>query len=210
MHLHVMPAFCAALVLFMLGGVFAAPPAAAQIELRIQERDRGDDRRGDRGDDRRKPAEKLRDILRYGFDQGEARKATCDHYGRTSIVQGESAQKFRCNFRGGRWVPNYNAHYDWCLYTKPEVVLKEVELRERELGQCFAELDEQGDLDCERYARRATRFAVRADDLRCGFKGKDWATSYEGQLSNCRRLNEAGRRETLEALRDELDRCRGR
>jgi hypothetical protein len=94
--------------------------------------------------------------LRFEFDPGhfrfdrddrranEGKRAACEVYAQTAVIQARANQRFNCGFSGGRWDLDARPHFRWCRFVPREAKLHEQIERSRELQQCF---DRLGDFD---------------------------------------------------------------
>jgi len=65
--------------------------------------------------------------------------AVCAIYATQAVVMAGEAQGLGCGFGGPRWVPDYNAHFAWCMAGAPAPALvSEAAARGAELAGCAA------------------------------------------------------------------------
>lgn len=108
---------------------------ARQDQLRECRRDARDDRRRD----------------------AAGKRASCDTYAKTTVVQAQANQKYECGYRGTEWVAQERPHFQWCMGARRQYLADEIRYRQGELQKCF---DKLGDYDDEREDRgyRRRRF----------------------------------------------------
>jgi hypothetical protein len=110
--------------------LFPQRAEAEQEARREQLRECRRDARGDRRDNRR------REIA--------GKRASCDTYAKTTVVQAQANQKYKCGYRGGEWVAQERPHLRWCMRARRQFLADEIRYRQVELQKCF---DKLGDYD---------------------------------------------------------------
>lgn len=123
--------------------LFPKQAEAEQDARQKQLRECRQDARRDRRNDRR------REIA--------GKRASCDTYAKTAVVQAQANQKYKCGNRGGEWTAQERPHFQWCMGARRQYLADEIRYRQAELQKCF---DKLGDYDDEREDRgyRRRRF----------------------------------------------------
>jgi hypothetical protein len=110
-------------------------------------------------------------------------EAPCRAYAQKAVdAFHENESLGRCFNLGGRWQPNFDAHFNWCRGAPAMAVQTETAVRENQLRVCRKEPKA---VDCNRYAIGAD--ASQGSNLsgRCGFTGARWMNNYDAHLSWC-------------------------
>lgn len=84
----------------------------------------------------------------------EGKRASCEVYARIADVQAYINRKYRCGYRGPRWVEDLGPHFFWCRFVPRRVASEEQRARAEDLRRCFDRLGDFDDDDSERRGRR--------------------------------------------------------
>lgn len=109
---------------------------ARQKQLRVCRQDARRDRREDR---RRETAGK---------------RASCETYAKTTVIQAEANRKYKCGLKGGEWVAQERPHFRWCMRARRAYLADEIRYRIGELQKCFNKLGDYDDEGEDRGYRR--------------------------------------------------------
>ncbi|MBX2806818.1 MAG: hypothetical protein KTR19_12655 [Hyphomicrobiales bacterium] len=89
--------------------------------------------------------------------EAAGKRASCDTYAKTTMVQAEANRKYECGYKGGEWRAKERPHFRWCMGARRKYLADEIRYRQAQLQKCF---DKLGDYDDERNDRgyRQRRF----------------------------------------------------
>jgi hypothetical protein len=60
----------------------------------------------------------------------------CDEYAKTAVTQVRIDIERHCGFGGGRWSPEWRAHFDWCRGTSVHEAEQERDIRTGAIRRC--------------------------------------------------------------------------
>lgn len=147
-------------------------------------------------------------IVAAGFaDSAAADQASCKAYADEAVATVANQAKLGCNFGGGRWTTDWNAHYNACMDWSKDaknggtIAMNEYTVRSTHLAKCAAEKkgveapfggeapfkgDNAPNLRnfCAAYAYVAERQSVGAV-RECGFSGPEWQSSFDQHRDAC-------------------------
>ncbi len=98
--------------------------------------------------------EARRDRRRERRKETAGKRASCDTYAKTAVVQAEANQKYECGYRGGEWIAKERPHFRWCMRARREYLADEIRYRQVELQKCFNKLGDYDDEENDRGYRR--------------------------------------------------------
>lgn len=88
----------------------------------------------------------------------EGKRASCDTYAKTAVVQATANRKYKCGFKGGEWITRERAHFRWCMRSRRAYLADETRYRLAQLQKCFNKLGDYDDEENDRgYRRRRFR-----------------------------------------------------
>ncbi len=152
----------------------------------------------------------------------------CEAYAEAAMRANALNRQLGCGYTGGRWGASYRGYFNWCMRNPRERAEANTRARERLIAQCRAAppmttpgpepvdddpfggppVPDMADLEsCTLYARISQRQAERAQQLRCGYFGPEWKTSFGAHFAQCRQMTVAQRRRQIQARRAALKRC---
>lgn len=103
--------------------------------------------------------------------------AQCHGYARQGVEQFNEARNKNCEFSGGVWTDNYQAHFDFCRRAQSESVDRDVKKRVDALRNCDR---------CNIYATTAVNQTEIASKLECGHSGNvGWGVVREPHFRWC-------------------------
>lgn len=82
------------------------------------------------------------------------KRASCDTYAKTAVVQAEANRKYECGYRGGEWIAQERPHFRWCMRSRRQYLADEIRYRQVELQKCFNKLGDYDDEENDRGYRR--------------------------------------------------------
>lgn len=88
----------------------------------------------------------------------KGKRASCDTYAKTAVVQAQANRKYKCGFRGGEWIARERTHFRWCMRSRRAYLADETRYRLAQLQKCFNKLGDYDDEENDRgYRRRRFR-----------------------------------------------------
>lgn len=140
-------------------------------------------------------------------DRSDSRR--CRNYAETAVSQQHQNLDRRCGFSGGRWLADFNAHYQWCMQVPQSAVENENRARAQALRQhCAAAVPPADNRQrCEQYAK--TAISQQNDNLRskCGFRGNRWSRDSNLHFRWCTQVPQSTVEAETMARSRELQRC---
>ncbi len=113
----------------------------------------------------------------------DALDTRCGAYADQAVAQYNESQSLGCGFRGDRWLPDYGAHYNWCLGATDQQTGYEASERQKELDACRAKMSREG--TCRQYANTAVDQYATSQAMGCGFGGDRWQDNYDNHFNWC-------------------------
>jgi len=95
-----------------------------------------------------------RDRRRERRKETAGKRASCDTYAKTAVIQAEANEKYKCGFEGGEWLARERSHYRWCMRARRQYLADEIRYRQAELQKCFDKLGDYDDEENDRGYRR--------------------------------------------------------
>lgn len=86
------------------------------------------------------------------------KRASCDTYAKTAVIQAKANRKYKCGFKGGEWGTRERRHFRWCMRARRTYLADETRYRLVQLQKCFNKLGDYDDEENDRgYRRRRFR-----------------------------------------------------
>lgn len=133
----------------------------------------------------------------------------CRNYAETAVSQQHQNLERRCGFSGGRWMADFNAHYQWCLQVPQSAAATENRARTQALRQqCSAAVPPAGSQQrCERYANTAISQQNENLQRNCGFTGNRWSPDFNFHYRWCTQVPPSSAEAETMARGRELQKC---
>lgn len=140
-------------------------------------------------------------------DQSDSRR--CRNYAEAAVAQQQQNLERRCGFSGGRWLADFNAHYQWCIQVPQSAAENENRARAQALKQQCSAVEPPTDSRrrCEQYAKIA--ISQQNENLwrKCGFTGNRWSRDSNFHFRWCTQVPQSSAEAETMARSRELQSC---
>ncbi|MES9878942.1 MAG: hypothetical protein ABW117_17730 [Candidatus Sedimenticola sp. 1PA] len=142
----------------------------------------------------------------------------CFHYGLGSGIQQIQNLGYLCEYEGGEWNADFNAHYDWCIRTSGSTQDQALERRNQSLSLCYQLKRTQGGLPsltepqrkevgCRYYGLMASAQQKRNLLLNCNYEGPAWNPDYTAHYNWCKKNPESVAEREIAERKIRIEQC---
>ncbi len=134
----------------------------------------------------------------------------CVKWANDAVISNTTNITSQCGLTGPLWSRNYAELNTRCLDSSPRRREREADERRQSLEACQKVVGRGKSLVCDHYGRMAVAEAQTNEAARCGFRGPDWASSYNDHVRFCQTADASQIGDRIAGREQQLQECLSR